>query len=714
MNRRIQIILFFLMTAGILLTGEQESGAQSLEGYRYRARLTAGRYPGPVSDSLSDFPVLFSHTDPLFRSVSNGGEIWFSDGRDFCFTDKDSVSILPFEIESYDPVTGSITAWIKASTDTVSDQLVMVLYFSNPDAVDQSQPADVWSNHYTAVWHLNNDPSSPPPQLTDATSYLNHGTAYNMGSYSMAQGKISGGVWFNGSDDYALMPANGFNPGGGTVEHWINIDYIDPSLIELIFSHRQDFPITDRVYTLVHPTHEWGTGMGDTYDLQRGSVVTTGNWYHMVIAWDGSEVTGYLNGTRDFGPVAYNGVSLVQEIYIMCWQPGQRALRGTLDELRVSDLPRDSVWVANTYENQAHPDQFVTVGPIEEISGDTATIYNVAGGGSYCLGDSGVSVVLSGSDPDVPYILVLNDTIQLDTLSGTGDSLTWFQVTQAGVYTIMAADPSDTVITWMSGSAEVVAMSPPGLFYTTESITCFGDQDGSISLTVQTGKPYSIQWNGPGGFQSENEILTGLSPGQYQVFVTDSSQCVSTSPLIRITEPALLEASVNRVNPLTGYEFNDGSIDLAITGGTQPYQVNWTGTDGYLSQDEDPAGMTVGYYDVMATDSHGCMDSIQGIKVGLAQDEDGLFIPEGFSPNGDGLNDHFVILGIEAYPDNELTILNRAGVKLYQRQNYGNDWDGTPETGAVTGGKLREGTYYYIFRYGDGNVRKGFIYINYE
>jgi gliding motility-associated-like protein len=124
--------------------------------------------------------------------------------------------------------------------------------------------------------------------------------------------------------------------------------------------------------------------------------------------------------------------------------------------------------------------------------------------------------------------------------------------------------------------------------------------------------------------------------------------------------------------------------------------------------------MTVGYYDVMATDSHGCMDSIQGIKVGLAQDEDGLFIPEGFSPNGDGLNDHFVILGIEAYPDNELTILNRAGVKLYQRQNYGNDWDGTPETGAVTGGKLREGTYYYIFRYGDGNVRKGFIYINYE
>ena len=714
MNFKKHIIVFFLMAAGILLTGEQLSEAQSLEGYRYRAMLTAGRLPGPLSDSLTDFPVLFSHTDPLFRSVGNGGEVWFSDGRDICFTDKDSVTIIPFEIESYDPVTGSITAWIKASTDTISDQIEMILYFSNPDAVDQSQPAEVWSNHYTAVWHLNNDPSSPPPQLTDATSYLNHGTAHNMGPSSMVQGKISGGVWFNGSDNYADMPNNGFNLGGGSVELWIKIDEFDPFLIELIFSHRQPFPLTDRIYMSLHPTHEWGTGMGDNFDLERGSVVTTGNWYHMVLTWDGSEATGYLNGVRDFGPVAYQGVDLMHNIYIMCWEPGQRAVRGTLDELRVSDLARDSVWVANAYENQAFPDQFVTVGEFEELPWDSVTIYNVTLDAPYCLGDSGASVVLSGSDPDVLYTLVLNDTIQLDTLTGTGDSLTWFPVLDTGVYTIFAVDPPDTFITWMSGSAEVVELSLPGLLYTVDPVTCFGDQDGSISLTVQTDKPYSIQWSGPGGFQSVSELLTGLSPGDYQVTVTDSVQCVSTSPLISITEPALLEVNVNQVNPLTGYEFNDGSLDLAIAGGIMPYQVTWTGTDGYLSHDEDPVDMTVGYYDVMVVDQNLCTDSIQGIKVGLAQDEDGLFIPEGLSPNGDGLNDYFVILGIEAYPDNELTILNRAGVKLYQRQNYRNDWDGTPETGGVLGGKLMEGTYYYIFRYGQGNVRKGFIYINYE
>jgi len=110
MNYKVRIIVFFMMTAGILLIGEHMSEAQSLAGYRYRTVLTAGRLPGPISDSLADFPVLFSHSDPLFRSVSNGGKICFNDGRDFCFTETDSVTIIPFEIETYDPVTGSITA----------------------------------------------------------------------------------------------------------------------------------------------------------------------------------------------------------------------------------------------------------------------------------------------------------------------------------------------------------------------------------------------------------------------------------------------------------------------------------------------------------------------------------------------------------------------------------------------------------------------------
>ena len=122
--------------------------------------------------------------------------------------------------------------------------------------------------------------------------------------------------------------------------------------------------------------------------------------------------------------------------------------------------------------------------------------------------------------------------------------------------------------------------------------------------------------------------------------------------------------------------------------------------------------MTVGYYRVLVIDAQLCRDSIEGIRLILDEDPDEIFIPESFSPNGDGYNDRFVILGIEHLGDNELMVFNRQGVTVYYRANYQNDWDGTPEEGRVMGGELPEGTYYYIFKYGDNGIRKGFVYIN--
>ncbi|NIG56457.1 Ig-like domain-containing protein [Chitinophaga sp. Cy-1792] len=61
------------------------------------------------------------------------------------------------------------------------------------------------------------------------------------------------------------------------------------------------------------------------------------------------------------------------------------------------------------------------------------------------------------------------------------------------------------------------------------------------------------------------------------------------------------------------------------------------------------------------------------------------------TPNGDGINDKWVIKNLDSYPDNEVMIYDRAGRLVYQRKNYSNDWDGTSG-----GNPLAEGTYYYI------------------
>jgi len=83
-----------------------------------------------------------------------------------------------------------------------------------------------------------------------------------------------------------------------------------------------------------------------------------------------------------------------------------------------------------------------------------------------------------------------------------------------------------------------------------------------------------------------------------------------------------------------------------------------------------------------------------------------LQIPNGFTPNGDGLNDRFIVRGLEFYPENRLLVFNRWGNEVFRITGYKNDWDGA---------NLSEGTYYYIFELrlhsGQWQTFKGFVTI---
>ncbi|WP_299770172.1 gliding motility-associated C-terminal domain-containing protein [uncultured Dokdonia sp.] len=85
------------------------------------------------------------------------------------------------------------------------------------------------------------------------------------------------------------------------------------------------------------------------------------------------------------------------------------------------------------------------------------------------------------------------------------------------------------------------------------------------------------------------------------------------------------------------------------------------------------------------------------------------------SPNGDGVNDTFVIEGLQNFPNNVLRIYNRWGNEVFQVANYQNDFDGTSNGRATVdrNKKLPIGTYYYILDLGDGSEgRAGWLYIN--
>jgi gliding motility-associated-like protein len=93
-----------------------------------------------------------------------------------------------------------------------------------------------------------------------------------------------------------------------------------------------------------------------------------------------------------------------------------------------------------------------------------------------------------------------------------------------------------------------------------------------------------------------------------------------------------------------------------------------------------------------------------------------LFVPQGFSPNGDGINDLFVINGLSNTSENSITVFNRWGNRVYYHGNYNNTWDGYPNIAGTLGkDKLPQGTYYYIIEF-KGSGQKpitGFIVLEY-
>jgi large repetitive protein len=91
-----------------------------------------------------------------------------------------------------------------------------------------------------------------------------------------------------------------------------------------------------------------------------------------------------------------------------------------------------------------------------------------------------------------------------------------------------------------------------------------------------------------------------------------------------------------------------------------------------------------------------------------------VFIPEGFSPNGDGINDTFVITGTQGTTVN-LEIFNRWGHRVYNSADYKNDWDGKPNTGVQVGNTsngLPDGTYFYVVKLSDGREFVRYMTIN--
>ncbi|WP_254519206.1 gliding motility-associated C-terminal domain-containing protein [Aquimarina sp. Aq78] len=171
-------------------------------------------------------------------------------------------------------------------------------------------------------------------------------------------------------------------------------------------------------------------------------------------------------------------------------------------------------------------------------------------------------------------------------------------------------------------------------------------------------------------------------------------------------------------------EFDSGNVNYPIQDtdgdGRDDFQDIDDDDDDILTVDENPDPNGDGNPDdAFDTDGNGTPDYLEP-NGSTGEGEDGITVFTGMSPNGDGVNDVFIISGIERL-ENTLEIYNRWGVKVYGAKNYGrndNFFRGISNGRTTIEGtdQLPVGTYYYVLEYvlesGERKSRAGYIYIN--
>lgn len=200
--------------------------------------------------------------------------------------------------------------------------------------------------------------------------------------------------------------------------------------------------------------------------------------------------------------------------------------------------------------------------------------------------------------------------------------------------------------------------------------------------------------------------ISGLPDGTwFYTWTTQNGFCVSAQDTVAVfiySPPTVAYAGTDRVIYTTFAYLNANPADTGM--GTWSF-VQGSGT---IQNVNDPTtrvdNLSTGINVLRWTTSNGvCDNSEDDVRIEVHA----LIIPTGYSPNGDGVNDQFEIIGLNEYPYASLEVFNRWGNSLYTSSEYANDWNGTGNHGEV----LPDDIYYYVLTVGEDKVFTGFVAI---
>ncbi|MBK7619614.1 MAG: gliding motility-associated C-terminal domain-containing protein [Flavobacteriales bacterium] len=360
------------------------------------------------------------------------------------------------------------------------------------------------------------------------------------------------------------------------------------------------------------------------------------------------------------------------------------------------------------------------------IGGQTAFVYTIEDPG---CGNVQATVLLTTTafpDPGVGSALVLCATMDpidlFAELSGTPET--------GGVWTgplggasngtfdpaVNAAGPYRYTVLGNAACADSIAVlnitvnQPPdaggnGQIILCDTLTAFPLITG-LQGTPDAGGVWT-DLSGSGGLSGVTLNTTGLLPDEYEYrYLVQVPGCADDASILKIV--VVSSPEVIGLHTICNEQDRTYVVTFTIASGdANSYEV--LGAEGTITAGppfvftSDPIVVSQPFFATLH-DAYAC-SMIQVETSSPCSFETEVFVPESFSPNGDGVNENFEIPGIEGFPDNSIVIFNRWGAEMYSGAGYDNRsvvWDGSSPD-ALIAGSAPAGTYFYVLELGNGS-----------
>jgi RHS repeat-associated protein len=555
-------------------------------GYQYRRAIDISHMNVPNTDQ-TNFPVLISGVYPYLATISNGGFVQNPNGYDIVFSqDPEGATQLAYEVDNYNPVTGTAAFWVGIPTLSHTVDTVIYLFYGNPNiTASQQNIAGVWQNNYLSVYHLGNGTNVG---LTDSGSAGY--TLTEAGSVTAVSGEIGGGAAFSGNASTYLyndsLPAYPSGDSPVTLEAWVQL--ASSSNDTDIFGYGANTYNGSRVAL------SWAAGNAGM-DFENvpniaGPMPYDQNWHHLVGVYGGGPLSTttdqlYLDGTPLSTTVNSGTPAIANTEFKIGGIPTVTfccALTGSVDEVRVSSGVRSADWVATEYANQSSPSTFYTVeSPATPNGSPTIEFLSPAAaaiGATITIQGAGFQPIQGGS------------TVTFNGV--TGNPTSWNDASI--IVPVPAGATSGNVVVTVGGvasngatftvipTASITKLNPTsGAVGTTVTITGtnFGSAQGSSTVTFAGVAAMPTSWNAT---TITVKVPTGATTGNVIVTVGGTASNpvgFTVIPTVSITSISPQSGMVGTFVAITGTLFGatQGSSTVALNGTTVTV-VSWSDT----------------------------------------------------------------------------------------------------------------------------------------